>query len=143
MKNLLLKICDCIESYEKIREKQKLKNNLLFVSFQNDGIYLNDLKIIDQKSKLQLAVFKILLERHFIGYINSTHSGVNTLQISKVLQEKGFLSLESEKQVRQLIYRIKKSVSEKFGKKVGNDFIQSSQNSGQYRLGKNVVLICS
>ena len=67
---------------------------------------------------------------------------MNTLQISNVLQEKGFLSLESEKQVRQLIYRIKKSVSEKFGKEIGNDFIQSSQNSGQYRLGKNVVLIC-
>ncbi len=142
MKNLLLKICTYIDCYEKIREKQKLKNNLLFVSFQNDGIYLNDLKIIDQKSKLQIAVFKILLERHLIGYINSTYSGVNTLQISNVLQEKGFLSLESEKQVRQLIYRIKKSVSEKFGKEIDNDFIQSSQNSGQYRLGKNVVLIC-
>ncbi|MBQ3564785.1 MAG: hypothetical protein IJA14_01395 [Alphaproteobacteria bacterium] len=116
---------------------------MLFVSFESDGIYLNGLKVIDQKSRIQIAVLKILLERHFFGYINGTHSGVNALQLSDVLRKKGFLSIESEKHVRQLIYRIKKNVSEKFGKEISNDFIKSSQNFGQYRLGKNVVLICS
>lgn len=117
MKRLLQKVCELIDSYEETRKKQRLKDNLLLVVFQNDGIYLNDLKIIDQKSKLQIAVLKVLLERHFVGHINATYSGVNTIQISKVLQEHGFSSLELEKQVRQSIYRTKKNVSKKIREK--------------------------
>ena len=109
LKKFLLSICNLINNYEEINAKQKLKRNLLFISITDEGIYLNELKIIDKKSKLQVAIFKILLERHVIGYINLSSTGINTIQISNLLREKGFVSFELEKHIRQCIYRIKKT----------------------------------
>ncbi len=143
MKRCLQKICGLIDSYEETRKKQRLKDNLLFVVFQNDGVYLSNVKVIDQKSKLQIAVFKALLRQHIIGHIDSVSVGINIVQMASMLRKKGFSSLELEKQVRQAVYLIKKSVSEKYGREIGDNFIVSSKISGQYKLGKKVTLICT
>ena len=100
------------------------------------------MKIIDKRAVLQIAVLKLLIEKNLIGSLNSTSTGLNTCQLSAALKKKGFQSFDLEKNVRQSIYQTKRNVSRKFGKQIGENFIQSSTISGQYRLGKNVVLIC-
>lgn len=137
----MLKICKEIGEYETIKKKQDT-NDLIFVSFQKDGVYLNGAKLIDKRAKLQIAILKILMEKHLIGNLHSTHTGLNTLQISLYLEKEGFSSFDLAKYVRQSIHRIKKSSAEKYNKQIGENFIQSSKISGQYKLGKNVVLIC-
>ena len=41
-----------------ISTKQKLKDNLLLISFNSNSIYLNGIKLISDKSKLQQAIQK-------------------------------------------------------------------------------------
>lgn len=158
MKNLLLKACgkidDCERNLNKTKEefqqnkrgistKQKLKDNLLLISFNSNSIYLNGIKLISDKSKLQQAILKILLRQHLNGYINSTSQGLNTLQIIDHLKTQGFKSEEPDKQVNQAIYGIKKKVAALYGKEISENFIMSSKYAGQYRLGENVTLICA
>lgn len=126
-----------------ISTKQKLKDNLLLISFNSNSIYLNGIKLISDKSKLQQAILKILLRQHLNGYINSTSQGLNTLQIIDHLKTQGFKSEEPDKQVNQAIYGIKKKVAALYGKEISENFIMSSKYAGQYRLGENVTLICA
>ena len=131
-----------IDDYERNLNKQKTKGNLLLISFKNDSVYLNDIQLISNKSKLQQAILKILLRQHLNGYINATPQGLNTLQIIDHLETQGFQSTEPDKQVNQAIYGIKKKVAALYGKEIGEEFIISSKYARQYRLGKNVTLIC-
>lgn len=142
MKKLLLQAFVNVKAYKEAQKKpKKEEQDLLFISFHDDGVYLNNLKIIDKRAVLQIAVLKLLIEKSLIGRLNSTSTGVNTYQLSTAIKKKGFQSFDSEKNIRQSIYQIKRNVSQKFGKQIGDNFIQSSTISGQYRLGKNVVLI--
>lgn len=138
-----MKTCRKIDDYERNLNKQKTKGNLLLISFKNDSVYLNDIQLISNKSKLQQAILKILLRQHLNGYINSTSQGLNTLQIIDHLKTQGFKSEEPDKQVNQAIYGIKKKVAALYGKEISDNFITSSKYAGQYRLGKNVTLICA
>lgn len=137
-----MRICKKIDDYEQSKIKQNINDEILFISFRCDGVYLNGSKLIDKRAKLQIAILKILIENHLIGNLHSIHTGLNTIQISSILEKQGFLLFDLEKYVRQSIHRIKKSVSDKYGKKISENFIQSSKISGQYKLSKNVVLIC-
>ena len=85
---------------------------------------------------------KLLIEKHTIGTLYSTNTGLNTLQISSHLEKCGFRNFDLEKHVRQSIYRIRKNSLKKYGEFIANQFIESSKLNGQYKLGKNVVLIC-
>ncbi len=143
IRKILLAICCKIDAQEKPKEKKKTKDNLFFVSFLSDGVYLNDTKIIDKKADLQIAVFKILMEKHIIGNLHSAPAGLNTYQISVALEKIGYQSFELEKHVRQSIYKIKKNISRKYGNCTGESILQSSKLSGAYKLAKNVVLICT
>ena len=141
MKRCLQQTLTKIKRHKQARQKN-VAENLLFISFRDDGVYLNEVKIIDKRANLQIAVLKALLEKHLIGNLYSTPTGVNIIKIASILGAKGVSSFDLEKQIRQSIYRIKKNVSEKYADEVGEIFIQSSQAYGRYKLAKNVVLIC-
>lgn len=139
----MLRICRKIDEVEENVSKRNKSRDLIFVSFRDDGVYLNGSRLIDKRAKLQIAIVKLLMRQHLLGMFHSTRTGLNTLQISLYLEKEGFSSHDLEKYVRQSIHRIKKSASEKYNKKIGEDFIQSSKSLGQYKLGENVVLIDS
>lgn len=143
LKKILMIVDKRIDALEKLRKKPTIRKDVLFVSFRNDSLYINDLKIIDKKAKLQIAILKLLIEKHLIGNLNSTPTGLNTCQLSAALERRGFQSFDLEKNVRQSIYQTKKNIAAKLGKEASESFILSSTKTGQYRLGKNVVLICS
>ncbi|MBR1734634.1 MAG: hypothetical protein IJ730_04200 [Alphaproteobacteria bacterium] len=145
-------MCKRIEALEKLRKKPKTKKELLFVSFQNDNLYINDLKIIDKKAKLQIAILKILMEKHIVGSLRGSSTGLNTIQIveslkKEKLQEKNGtyidMLFDAEDQVKRHIYRIKKSIAAKLGKHIGENFIQSAKVAKKYKLNENVVLVCT
>lgn len=132
---------EIIENYEKKQARWNI-DNFIFIAFKQDGVYLNGAKLIDKRAKLQIAILKILMEKHLIGNLYSSRTGLNTVQISSILETLGFSYFDLEKYVRQSIHRIKKNISEKHNPEISENFIQSSKLTGQYRLGKNVVLIC-
>lgn len=140
MKNFLLRIFKYVDAYE--CEFTKIYNEIIFISFQDDGVYINMSKFIDKRATLQVAIIKLLIEKHTIGTLYSTNTGLNTLQISSHLEKCGFRNFDLEKHVRQSIYRIRKNSLKKYGEFIANQFIESSKLNGQYKLGKNVVLIC-
>ena len=137
----MLRICKKIDDYEKEQAGWNI-NNLIFIAFKHDGVYLNEAKLIDKRAKLQIAILKILMEKHLVGNLYFSRTGLNTVQISYILEKEGFSYFDLEKYVRQSIHRIKKNISEKYNHEISENFIQSSKLTGQYRLGKNVVLIC-
>ena len=141
IRNFLLKIFKKIDDYDKGRTKQNINNNLLFISFLDDGVYLNDVKIIDKRAVLQITILKILLEKHILGNLYSISTGLTSHKISSILITKGVSSFDLEKQIRQSIYRIKKNVSKNYDIEIGARFIQSSQVSNAYKLDKNIRLI--
>jgi hypothetical protein len=146
IKKILLGICKKIDEYEKSKykrsqKKSSLENALFFISIKHDGIYLNDIKIIDKKAELQFVVFKLLLEQHLLELLNFRKSGLKSYHIANKLEESSKSDI-SEKQIRQIIYRIRNSIIEKFNQSVGDKIIQFDSSS-EYFLGKNVVLISS
>jgi hypothetical protein len=135
----LLDICNKIDLYEKSKKKLPLKNEFFFISIKFDGIYLNDIKIIDKKAELQFIVFTLLLKQHLLGLLNLKNGGLKGYQIANQLEESS-LDAVNEKQVRQIIYRIRNSIIEKFNKSISDEIIRFDSSAG-YFLGKNVVLI--
>lgn len=142
LKKFYKKICTRIDNKKKLTE-YNLKHDFLVISLRDNCIYLNNEKLIDKKSLLQQAILKILLKQHLSGYIDATSQGLNTLQILDLLDDsKSFQTDEPDKQIKQAIFIIKKKVATLYGKKIGEKFILSSKYSGQYRLGRNVTLVC-
>ena len=141
IKELLLRICKRIDDYEQSRINIR-NNDLIFVSFKSDGVYLNKSKLIDKRATLQIAIMRTLMEKHLLGILHGTDTGLNTLQISSALKQAGFKSFDLELHIRQSIYRIRRSLSAKYDPNVCEKFIHSSKGSGRYKIGKNVVLIC-
>ena len=135
LKNFLLKICKKIDDYEKSKTKQNDSKNLLFLSFRDDGIYLNDTKIIDKKAKLQIAVYSVLVEH----YKNEISCGSSYLPISKIcsdLRKMGIDSCNLESQIHTSIHRIRNSVHKITKSK---DIIESSKWRG-YRFHDRVFI---
>jgi hypothetical protein len=86
---VLLSVCEKIDAYE--RSKKKPTNEKwFFISVKNDGIYLNDIKIIDKKAELQFAIFKILLRQHILSLVECKHSSLNAHQIASELEKQCF-----------------------------------------------------
>jgi hypothetical protein len=59
----LAKLCNQVEDLEKSYSRICGKS-YNFVSIKDDCIYVNDIKIIDKKAKLQFAIFKILINQY-------------------------------------------------------------------------------
>ncbi len=119
MKRILLKICRKIEDYEKNHRKQKNRNNseLLFVSFQEDGIYLNDVKIIDKKSFRQIEILKLFfLEQTKASLNNSKEIGFTWYELALKMELITKKTI-TEQYIRQSIHEIRikvKSIHKNF-----------------------------
>jgi hypothetical protein len=138
IKKALLNVCNRIEAYEKSK-KNYTKEELLFVSIKNGCVYINDVKIINEEAEKQFLVFKFLLKNHVLKLLDSQKGGLKVYQIASMLEE-GSCDIVSEKQVRQIIYRIRESITQKCRSFISDEVIQFHPSVGYY-LGKKVVLI--
>jgi hypothetical protein len=135
----LLCVCAKIDTYEQLKKKP-INKKWFFVSIKEDGIYLNDIKIIDKKAELQFAIFKILLRQHVLSLIESKRNSLNAYQIASELEKQGFVITDVERQIRQAIYKIKTNILKNHDRRAYEDIIQSKTGHG-YHIGKNVVII--
>jgi hypothetical protein len=140
IKSALLDICSKIDLYEESKKKSSLKNDFFFISIKHDGIYLSDIKIIDKKAELQMAIFKILLRHHTLSSIESKRSSLNAYQIAAELEKQGFAITDVERQIRQAIYKIKTNILKSHDRRAFEEVILSQIGYGYY-IGKNVVII--
>lgn len=135
LKNFLLKLISKIEIYEKSRREKNLKNH--FVSFKDDGVYLDGFRIIDKKAELQMAIFKILT----IHCTNEILYGSNYISIFKICAELRKMEIDSydlENKVRVSIYRIRNSASKVSDSKI--KLINSSKWNG-YRIDEGIFFM--
>ena len=110
-------------------------NDLIFVSFKSDGVYLNDIKFIDKKATLQRAIFDILIEH----YKNEISCGSCYIQISKIcdhLRNVGIDSCNLENQINASIYRMRNAAHKIIN---SNNLIESSKWNG-YRFYDGVFI---
>ncbi|MBQ3564697.1 MAG: hypothetical protein IJA14_00950 [Alphaproteobacteria bacterium] len=108
---------------------------MLFISFRDDGVYLNDIKVIDKKAKLQIAIYRVLVEH----YKNEISFGSSYLSISKIcssLQKMGMDSCNLENQIHASIHRIRNSAYKITKSK---NLIESSKWNG-YRFQDKVFI---
>ncbi|MDR1334517.1 MAG: hypothetical protein LBJ71_04850 [Holosporaceae bacterium] len=114
---------------------------MLFAAIKNDGIYLNDIRVIDKKAKKQLTVFKFLLKKQLSYLCDSENVASQWHHIAAQLEigdaNKGIVD---EQQVKQIIYIIRKNVANKHNESIANEFIQYDDLYG-YHLGRKVTLI--
>lgn len=71
--------------YFKKRDSNIEKNSFLIISFQHDGIYTKNSKIIDKKSRIQYSIFKTFAE-HYMKEILNGSSYITTKYISGQLK---------------------------------------------------------
>jgi uncharacterized protein YlaN (UPF0358 family) len=137
----LLNVCSRIDAYKEPKEKPLLNVKLLFTSIRHDGIYLNDLKIIDRKAKKQLVVFKFLLKKQLSYLCESENIGSQWHHIAAQLEtDDANKGIVDEQQVKQIIYTIRKNVTNKHNESIANEFIQYNDLHG-YHLGRKVTLV--
>jgi hypothetical protein len=110
-----------------------------FISIGYDGIYLNNVKIIDRKAELQIAIFKILTHL----YIEESYEGkikyISITEISSLLKSRGFILEDPEMQIVESIYRIRSSIKSNFKNSQIHTIIESKKWKG-YRLSNQIVL---
>jgi hypothetical protein len=103
IRRMLLGVCQKIDAYEQSKKKSQPKDELFFVSIKNDGIYLNDTKIIAEKAGLQFAIFRILLDLYVREFFAAELKYVTIPQIRAILESQKIF-VEDEKQIRTAIY---------------------------------------
>jgi hypothetical protein len=114
-------------------------SGLPFVSIKNDGFYLNDIKIIDKKAELQMAIFKILIDLHIEEFYTGTIKYISISKIDSLLRTQGFDLEDPEKQIRRAIYLIRTSVKlTGIGTKM-DSLIESEKWKG-YRISDHIFL---
>lgn len=118
IKELLLRICKRIDDYEKSRMNIR-NNDLIFVSFKSDGVYLNDIKFIDKKASQQYSLFQALLRKQFESRLNQTENiGLTWMQLAAEIDLKKQTKFKnqnvqtSEQHIRQLISQLRKKAKD-------------------------------
>jgi hypothetical protein len=89
------------------------------VSFKHGSVFLNEMKIISEKSAIANKIFEILFDQ-FIkdkksGFETNNHMFVAVKRLAKILEDNGFVITDVEKQVRwplNKIRRLAKSIPE-------------------------------
>ena len=81
-------------------------NDLIFVSFKSDGVYLNDIKFIDKKATQKIEILKLLFLSQTKALINNSENiGLSWYEISLSMEQTTKKTM-SEQYIRQLIYEI-------------------------------------
>jgi hypothetical protein len=135
----LLNICSKIDVYEESKKKLPSKNEFFFISIKHDGIYLNDIKIIDKKAELQMAIFKILMTYYVEDIFNNTSTYISISKINSSLKNYGISIDDYENQIRKNIYKIRLSIKSAHPQ-IGKTSIIDSVNWGGYRISDQVFL---
>lgn len=94
---------------------------MLFISFHDNGVYLNEVKIIDKRAELQFSVFKILVQ-HYMNEVFDGSSYISMAKICAVLKQNKITADDIENQVRVSIYRIRNSAIDQIQVGHNNDF---------------------
>ncbi|MDR1235395.1 MAG: hypothetical protein LBJ96_00145 [Holosporaceae bacterium] len=140
---MLLNVCKKIDEYEKskyerLQKKSLSENELFFISIKTDGIYLNNVKIIDKKAELQFAIFMILIDLYVEEFFSKEPKYILISQIcSKLKFQKKIVG--DEKQIRTAIYYIRASIKA-VHKCPKTDSVIESQKWKGYRLSKSIFL---
>lgn len=72
--------------YEKAKQKKYAKD-LLFISFHDDGVYLNEVKIIDKRASQQIELLKlIILEQTQAALTQSKKRGSTWYELSLAME---------------------------------------------------------
>jgi hypothetical protein len=137
IKGILLCICRKIDIYEQLKKKP-INKKWFFVSVKDDGIYLNNIKIIDKKAELQFAIFKILIDLYIEEFFAGKLKFVTIPQIRAILESQKIF-VDDEKQIRTAIYYIRTSTKAAH-RDLKTDSIIESQKWKGYRLCNNVFL---
>jgi hypothetical protein len=107
------------------------------VTARNDGIYLNGIKIINQKAVLQIEIFKILIRHYMNDILNATSTYITISQIASSPEIQKICSDDYENQIRVAIHSIRVFI--RANCKCNDSIIESRKWMG-YRLGSNVFL---
>lgn len=108
-----------------------------FLSYKNDGFYLDGIKIIDQKVTLQIAFLKILVE-HSMNEFFHTSSYIRSSKILGVLRKLRLNIENNPNQICDIAYNVRKTVKRKTGIKIE---IIDSENWNGYRLSDHIILL--
>lgn len=108
-------------------------NSKHFILIRDDGFYIDDIKFIDKKAKLQFALFEVLID-HYFSEVRRGSSYISLRYICNCLNEK-FDEIDIDL-VRQTLYIIRKRVKTL---KVNSSIIKSEKWQG-YRLSNDVFL---
>jgi hypothetical protein len=73
-------------------------------------MYLNDIKIIDKKAELQMAIFKILIDLYVEEFHTNEIKYISISRINSLLKSMGFNLEDPERQICRAIYLIRTSV---------------------------------
>ncbi|MDR0631794.1 MAG: hypothetical protein LBF54_00920 [Holosporaceae bacterium] len=123
LRGILLCICKKIDTYEQLKKKP-INKKWFFISVKDDGIYLNDIKIIDKKAELQSAIFKILID-HYLKEFFLGHQYITISEICSSLESSKFCMEDRENQIRVAIYHIRTSINKAHKHLYGNSVIES------------------
>jgi hypothetical protein len=134
----LLNVCKKIDEYERSKRK-RIKKEFFFVSIHDNCVYINELKIIDKKAKIQFAIFKILMAHYIEDIFNDTSTYISVSQINSSLETYNIFLDDYESQIRKNIYKIRSSI--KAAQLSAEDVsIIDSMNWEGYRINNQVFL---
>jgi hypothetical protein len=121
-------------------EKQNDKNvaKLYFIIIKGDSIFINNIKIISKKAKLQFIIFELLLEHYFETYVMKRNANefLSVRDLMKSIESKYKLTISQESQIRRSLNALKENIESKLGDQ--NPIIETVPWKG-HRLNINLV----
>ena len=137
----MLCVCKKIDTYEQSK-RNNLDKNRDFVSVETDGIYLDNIRVINKKADLQFAVFQLLLKNHALCCIYSKRIGLKAYQIASEFSRQNEKFADVNKNIRQSIAKINANFQKKCNKRICDRIILSHPNHGYY-LDPKVAIVLS
>lgn len=120
-----------------MRKCLRTRKDIYIITCRNDGIYLNNIKIIDKRAELQSAFFKVLIKHYHNEVVNGS-SYLSTQKICSELDKQFPSVLINSNQIYYIARNIKLSIKKQTDTLC--EIIDSESWNG-YRLGKHVFCV--
>jgi DNA-binding winged helix-turn-helix (wHTH) protein len=90
--------------------------NLFFIKAKKKSIFINDVKIVSEETKLQYAILDLLIEHYFNSYVTDRvkYEYLSAKQLISMLV-KYEIVITHEEQIRRSIKLLRKYIQEKIG----------------------------
>ena len=111
-----------------------------FIKIKDGSIFINDVKIVSKKARIQYIVLKALVNKYTDDFWKDEISFISTSEIAAILEKNGFYARDCARQVRQAISKIRMSIQQNFKNQFSNDAVIISKKWKGYRLNEYVVL---